>query len=84
MRGGPARKYGAKQAASAYQAGLEAVFALAIAAGIGAWIDARQETGPVFLIVGTGIGLASCVLRLVRYQRRQQAAEEAGESSEKP
>ncbi len=62
-------RYRVKTFARGYQAGLEAIFALAVAVGIGFWVDTRYETQPVFMMVGTGLGFGACVLRLVRYQR---------------
>jgi F0F1-type ATP synthase assembly protein I len=66
---GLVQRYRVKAFAAGYQAGLEAIFALAIAVGVGFWVDTRYETQPVFLMVGTAVGLSACVLRLLRYQR---------------
>lgn len=66
------RRYQTRAFARGYQAGLEAVIALAVAGAVGAWIDSRQGTAPVFLLVGMAIGFAACVLRLLSYQRGQQ------------
>jgi F0F1-type ATP synthase assembly protein I len=72
---GIARRYKVPSVARGYQVGFEAVAAVGLAVGIGAWIDSRYGTGPVFLLVGTVVGLGACVLRLVRYQRAQDARE---------
>jgi F0F1-type ATP synthase assembly protein I len=71
------KRFQVKGFASGYQAGLEAIFALIVAAGLGGWVDSRYETAPAFLLVGMAVGFGSCVLRLLRYQRRQQEAREA-------
>ena len=46
----------ARRQGHAYQGAFEAVFAILIAAGIGLWIDARYETSPWGLLIGTAIG----------------------------
>jgi F0F1-type ATP synthase assembly protein I len=66
------KRYQTRAFARGYQAGLEAVVALAVAGAVGAWIDSRQGTAPVFLLVGIAVGFGACTLRLVRYQREQQ------------
>jgi F0F1-type ATP synthase assembly protein I len=65
----PSRGQLARQGAAAYQGALEAVLAIAIAAGIGAWADHRWSTSPRWLIVGTLVGFAAFVLRLFRMRR---------------
>jgi F0F1-type ATP synthase assembly protein I len=75
-----ARRYRVKSFAQGYQAGIEAVFALAMSAGVGAWADSHYDTGPVFLLVGMAVGFGACILRLLRYQRAQ--AEEAAREKE--
>ena len=75
-------RYQVKAFARGYQAGLEAIFALVIAAGIGFWIDTRTETMPLFLLVGMALGFGACVLRLLRYQRELDARPRQGERSE--
>ncbi len=59
-----------KPFAAGYQAGFEAVAALAISILVGLWADIRFDTGVVFLVVGSVVGFGSCVLRMVRYQRQ--------------
>ena len=54
----------------AYQGAFEAVFAVLIAAGIGLWLDDHFETSPRYLLLGTAIGFATFVLRLVRLGRQ--------------
>ena len=51
---------------AAYQAAVEAVFAIMIATGLGYWADQKFDTGPVWLIVGAVIGFCAFVLRLMR------------------
>jgi F0F1-type ATP synthase assembly protein I len=60
----------------AYQASFEAVVAILIAAGAGYWADDYFETSPVFLILGTVLGFASFVLRLLRLGRQLQIVED--------
>lgn len=75
------KRYRVTAFARGYQAGLEAIFALVLAVGIGFWVDTRLETPPLFLLVGTAVGFAACVLRLLRYQRvLDQRAKEGGSS----
>ena len=74
-------RYRVKTFARGYQAGLEAVFALAIAVGLGFWVDTHYETAPVFLMAGTAVGFGACVLRLLRHQREldeRQRAKKGG------
>ena len=65
----------------AYQASFEAVFAILICAGAGYWIDTRFETSPWGLLVGTVVGFASFVLRLLRLGRQLEKGA-AGAASE--
>ena len=55
-----------RSANDAYQGAFEAVGAVLVGCGIGYWIDAEWETGPIGLLVGTVIGFGAMVLRLVR------------------
>lgn len=57
----------------AYQGAFEAVFAILIAAGLGLWADDHFGTSPRYLFIGTAIGFASFVLRLLRLGRQLQA-----------
>jgi F0F1-type ATP synthase assembly protein I len=75
-----ARRYRVKSFAQGYQAGIEAILALGVAAGVGAWADSHYGTAPVFLLVGMALGFGACILRLLRYQRVQ--AEEAAREKE--
>jgi F0F1-type ATP synthase assembly protein I len=59
----------ARRAAAAYQGALEAVFAIAIGAGVGYWADRRFASSPRWLIVGTVVGFGAFVLRLWRLRR---------------
>jgi F0F1-type ATP synthase assembly protein I len=58
-----------RQGAKAYQAALEAVFAIPIAGGLGYWADTHFGTAPVLLLVGLVLGFASFVLRLSRMRK---------------
>ena len=78
MTGGPGEKdqTDRKQATRqglAYQGASEAVVSVLIAAGIGYWIDGRFETSPFGLLIGTMIGFASMVLRLLRLGKQLEA-----------
>ncbi len=66
---GLAKRIGTRSFAAGYQAGLEAVAALAVATLAGAWVDYRFGTAPIFLLLGSLIGFGSCTLRLWRYQK---------------
>ena len=55
-----------RSGARAYQAALEAVFAIPIAAGLGYWADTRFGTAPIWLLVGLALGFATFVVRLSR------------------
>jgi F0F1-type ATP synthase assembly protein I len=55
-----------RRGAKAYQAALEAVFAIPIAAGLGYWGDSHFGTSPVLLLVGLVLGFATFVVRLSR------------------
>jgi F0F1-type ATP synthase assembly protein I len=60
-----------KRAASAagseaYQGAFEAIGSVLIAGAFGYWVDYRWDTAPVGLLVGTAIGFAAMVLRLIR------------------
>ncbi len=54
---------------AAYQGALEAVLAIVITAGVGAWADQRFGTEPRWLILGTCLGFAAFVLRLFRMRK---------------
>lgn len=54
-----------RQSAS-YQGAFEAVLAVPIAIGIGYWCDSRFDSAPVGLLVGTVIGFAAMLLRVMR------------------
>ena len=55
-----------RHGAKAYQAALEAVFAIPIALGLGYWADRQFGTAPVLLFVGLALGFATFVVRLSR------------------
>jgi F0F1-type ATP synthase assembly protein I len=69
------RPPGLRKMGGAYQAALEAVFAIPIAVAVGYFVDKRFETFPVFLLVGVVMGFAAFVLRLVRLARSIVPAE---------
>jgi F0F1-type ATP synthase assembly protein I len=68
----------ARRQGLAYQGAFEAVIAILVAAGIGLWIDQRFGTSPIGLLVGTAVGFASFVLRLLRLGRQLQAGGQEG------
>ena len=68
-----------RRGARAYQAAVEAVFAIPIAAGLGYWADTRFETEPVLLLVGLGLGFATFVMRIVRMRRLVEAVDDESE-----
>ena len=55
-----------RHGAKAYQAALEAVFAIPIAGGLGYWADRQFGTDPVLLLVGLALGFVTFVVRLSR------------------
>jgi F0F1-type ATP synthase assembly protein I len=65
-----ARERTARRQGLAYQGAFEAVIAILIAAGIGLWADQHFDTSPRYLLIGTVVGFASFVLRLVRLGRQ--------------
>jgi F0F1-type ATP synthase assembly protein I len=58
-----------RRGARAYQAALEAVFAIPVAGGIGYWADSRFGTAPWLLLLGLVLGFASFVIRLARMRK---------------
>jgi F0F1-type ATP synthase assembly protein I len=58
-----------------YQGAFEAVFALLIAGGVGAWLDGAFDTAPWLLLIGTAIGFASFTVRLIRLGRWMKSAD---------
>jgi F0F1-type ATP synthase assembly protein I len=65
----------ARRQGAAYQGGVEAVFAILIAGGIGYWVDSRWGTSPWGLLIGFLVGFGSFVLRLIRLGRQLQKGE---------
>jgi F0F1-type ATP synthase assembly protein I len=63
------RPPGLRKMGGAYQAALEAVFAIPIAVVFGYFVDKHFGTSPIFLLVGVVMGFAAFVLRLVRLGR---------------
>lgn len=74
----------ANRPGQAYQGAIEAVFAILIAAGIGLWLDARYETSPWGVLIGTAIGFASFVFRLLRLGKRLQEQQDSAEKDAEP
>ena len=66
-----------------YQGALEAVMAVAVAAGAGAWADASLGTGPWLLLAGIVLGFAAFVMRLVRLGRQMGAPGGTGEQEDR-
>jgi len=67
------RRRQARRQGLAWQGAAEAVFAIPIAAGAGYWLDGRFDKSPIFLFLGTAIGFAAFVVRLMRLGRQVQA-----------
>ena len=70
------RSIAARRQNLAYQGAFEATVAILICAGFGLWLDGRFETSPLWLLVGTAVGFASFVLRLLRLGRQLRELEE--------
>lgn len=68
----------ARRQGAAYQAAVEAVFAILIAAIIGYWLDGRLGTEPFGLLVGVVLGFTAFVLRLLRLGQRLREEEAGG------
>ena len=56
----------------AYQGGVEAVFAMLIATGLGYWADQHFGTLPRYLLIGMILGFSAFVMRLLRLGRQLQ------------
>jgi F0F1-type ATP synthase assembly protein I len=69
-----------RRGARAYQAALEAVFAIPVAGGLGYWADSRFGTEPIGLLVGLVLGFAAFVVRISRMRRLVEAPSEGDES----
>jgi F0F1-type ATP synthase assembly protein I len=67
-----------------YQGAFEAVIALLIAGGVGAWLDGYFDTAPWLLLIGTVIGFASFTVRLIRLGRwvRDESPDEVRQDDE--
>jgi F0F1-type ATP synthase assembly protein I len=65
-----------RRGAKAYQAALEAVFAIPIAGGLGYWADRQFGTDPVLLIVGLVLGFTTFVVRLSRMRGLMEESSE--------
>jgi len=60
------KRAAAAAGSEAYQGAFEAIGSVLIACAFGYWVDTRWDTSPVGLLVGTAVGFAAMVLRLVR------------------
>ncbi len=60
------KRAAAAAGSEAYQGAFEAIGSVLIAGAFGYWVDYRWDTAPVGLLVGTAVGFAAMVLRLVR------------------
>lgn len=69
-----------RRRAKAYQAAMEAVFAIPIAMGIGWWVDTKLGSEPWGLLVGLGFGFATFIVRL---SRMRGMVEKAGAEAER-
>ena len=69
-----------RHGARAYQAALEAVFAIPIAGGLGYWADTRFGTSPILLLVGLVLGFATFVVRIARMRGLVEEASKGDES----
>ena len=78
------RRRAARRQGIAYQGAFEAFVAILIAMGIGYWVDQRFGTSPLYLLIGTGVGFASFVLRLVRLGRQIQNLSDASDGGSGP
>jgi F0F1-type ATP synthase assembly protein I len=60
------RRAAGSAGSDAYQGAFEAVGSVLISCAAGWWVDSRWDTAPWGLLVGTVIGFAAMVLRLLR------------------
>ena len=60
------KRAAAAAGSEAYQGAFEAIGSVLVAGGFGYWVDSRWETAPYGLLVGTAVGFAAMVLRLLR------------------
>jgi len=60
------KRAAAAAGSEAYQGAFEAIGSVLIAGAFGYWVDYRWDTQPIGLLVGTAVGFAAMVLRLVR------------------
>lgn len=78
------RQRTARRQGIAYQGATEAFVAILIAMGIGYWADQRFGTSPLYLLIGTVVGFAAFVLRLVRLGRQVQRLSDAAPDAAAP
>jgi len=64
------KRAAAAAGSEAYQGAFEAIGSVLIAGAFGYWVDYRWDTTPIGLLVGTAVGFAAMVLRLVRLGRQ--------------
>ena len=60
------KRAAAAAGSEAYQGAFEAIGSVLVAGGFGYWVDYQWETAPYGMLVGTAVGFAAMVLRLVR------------------
>ena len=60
------KRVAAAAGSDAYQGAFEAVGSVLIACAFGYWVDSRWDTAPFGLLIGTVVGFAAMVVRLVR------------------
>lgn len=78
------KRAAAAAGSEAYQGAFEAIGSVLIAGAFGYWVDTRWDTAPVGLLIGTAVGFAAMVLRLVRLGKEihpdeSQASNESNE-----
>jgi F0F1-type ATP synthase assembly protein I len=79
------RRQTARRQGLAYQGAFEAVFAILVAAGFGYWADEHFDTSPRYVLIGTVVGFASFVIRLLRLGRQLEVSgpDQAGKDEER-
>jgi len=80
----PSREEQTRRGTAVYQGALEAVLAIGVAAGIGAWVDHRWATSPRWLITGTIVGFGSFVLRLFKMRKLFDGDEPPSDAGTRP
>ena len=70
------------QAGKAYQRALEAVLAIPIGIGIGAFADGRLDSSPIGLAIGAAFGFAAFVKRLISMRSLVEGAAPPGDDTD--